>query len=581
MRKLEFFAALSLAAITVLGLAVAIVSSQDTALPDTVSGIILDANGEPTQAIVQVRGTPNQIETAGDGLFELSDIGGTQPVTITAWSEGHYIGWATLDPTAPDLVTDNIEINLVALPQTDNYEYDWFSAEGVDGSAACGLCHREYEEWRLDQHSQSAVNHRFLSVYTGTDINGEMGQPVQWGSNGYPQLPDPDLPYTGPGFVPDNPGGRAGNCTSCHVPMVSKLPNNQNCTWSGCHTNLTIERATDFLKFPGTPLSARGHALEGISCDFCHKVVDVVIDPETGRPPPDMPGILSMRLLRPVDEDHQVFFGNLIDAPTGDSYLPLLSESQFCAACHYGVFGGVMGVGTMTGGLPIYNSFGEWLDSPYSDPVTGQTCQDCHMPPSDQNWFVFAERGGLKRDHVTLHNHAMLGASSEELLQNTVTMENSVQRVGDELQLQVSLTNTEAGHHVPTDHPSRSLILVVEALNADGQPLDLVAGSVNPDFSGDYGGLPGKTFALILRDEWTGEVPTIAVWREMSLVEDTRLAALATDTTDYTFAVPADADVTINVTLLYRRAFYDLMQQKGWNDPDILMEHETIHVPAN
>ena len=45
-----------------------------------------------------------------------------------------------------------------------------------------------------------------------------------------------------------------------------------------------------------------------------------------------------------------------------------------------GVFGGVVGAGHVTGGVEIDNSYGEWLDSPYSDPKTGQTCQDCHMP---------------------------------------------------------------------------------------------------------------------------------------------------------------------------------------------------------
>jgi hypothetical protein len=124
------------------------------------------------------------------------------------------------------------------------------------------------------------------------------------------------------------------------------------------------------------------------------------------------------------------------------------------------------------------------------------------------------------------------------------------------------------------------MILVVEALDADGQLLTLNQGSVNPDYSGDYGGLPGKTFAKVLRDDWTGEMPTGAVWRPVTIVEDTRLAALATDTTSYVFDAPTGEAITVNVRLVFRRAFYELMQQKGWNDPDILMEHETIQLPA-
>jgi hypothetical protein len=104
---------------------------------------------------------------------------------------------------------------------------------------------------------------------------------------------------------------------------------------------------------------------------------------------------------------------------------------------------------------------------------------------------------------------------------------------------------------------------------------------LNPAYSGNYGGLPGKTFAKILKDNATGEMPTSAFWRPTTIVEDSRLAAMTTDTTQYTFDAPAGKVVTINVRLIYRRAFYQLEQQKGWNDPDILMAHATLQVPGN
>ncbi len=107
-----------------------------------------------------------------------------------------------------------------------------------------------------------------------------------------------------------------------------------------------------------------------------------------------------MELLRPKDDSQQVFLGTLVDVPRRDSYLPLLSESQFCAGCHFGVFGGVVGMGEVKDGTVIYNSYGEWLSSPYSDPKTGKTCQQCHMPVSTEKWFVFPEKGGLVRNDV-------------------------------------------------------------------------------------------------------------------------------------------------------------------------------------
>jgi hypothetical protein len=564
------------------GFVVAMVSSQANlpALPPSVSGVVIGDSGPLAGAIVQIQGSPDQTQTAENGMFTLNGIEGTSPIVITAWSEGYYIGWSELDPNSPDWEgSDAIHITLRSLPQNDNSEYHWYSFEGVDGSAACGLCHREYTEWQADQHSLAAVNGRFLTMYTGKDINGQEGQSLARGSDGIPLPPDPNQPYTGPGFMRDNPG-RAGNCATCHTPVASKLPNDMNCSWSGCHTSQTVEFSNGILKFASSPVNLTGDAAEGISCEFCHKIGDVILDPETKLPFADKPGILSMRLYRPEEDDQQVFFGTLVDVARQDSYLPLLSESEFCAGCHFGILGGVVGNDMVTGGVLIYSSYSEWLDSPYSDPETGQTCQDCHMPESDANWFVFPERGGLTRDHVSLSNHTMLGAGDESLLQNSVTMTTNTRRTGDQVEVEVSITNDRTGHHIPTDVPIRSMILVVELFDREGKTLALTEGPVNPDYSGDYGGMPGKTFAKVLKDDWTGETPTGAFWRPVTIVEDTRIAALATDTSSYTFAA-SDGEVTVNVRLVFRRAFSELAEQKGWTDPDILMEHETLQLPAN
>jgi hypothetical protein len=548
-------------------------------LPPIVSGIVVNADDIPVEAaIVQIQTRPEQLETAADGAFSFSGIAGTTPIVITAWAEGHYIGWVTVNPSAADYIGgDNLRITLRALPAGDNNEYTWFEEEGVRGSASCGLCHREYTEWQLDSHAQTASNIRFLTMYTGNDVNGNVGQTTQWNADGEVMPLDPNLPDYGPGFKLDN-YGRAGSCAACHTPLASTAPTNTNCAWSGCHTDLTIERSNGVIGRAGSPLSMS--AAEGISCEFCHKVSDVFIDRKTGLPYPDMPGIMSVRLSRPRTDDQQVFFGTLVDVTRNDSYLPLLSESQFCASCHFGVFGGVVGMQRVADGTTIYNSYGEWLNSPYSDPENETTCQDCHMPVSDANWFVFPEREGHTRDYVDLHNHTMPG-TTEDMLQNAVTLEATAERTGDEIQVEVNITNDKTGHNVPTDAPIRSMILVVEVRDIDGNVLEMSAGSVNPDFSGDYGGLPGKTFALVLRDEWTGTYPTAAFWREVSVVEDTRLAPMATDTTNYTFAATDSEYVRVHVQLLFRRAFYDLARQKGWSDPDIVMEATMIELDVD
>lgn len=542
-----------------------------------VSGTIVDALGPVGGAIIQAHGEPTQTLAAPNGAFSLGGLVASKPITLTAWAAGHYVGWTIVEPAAPNWNGGaGITITLKLLPEKDNHEYPWFSFEGVKGSASCGLCHREYVEWQADAHSQAATNSRFISVYTGKDVRGRENQLVQWSTKGTALPPDPSKPYYGPGFQGDNPG-RAGNCATCHTPVASKTPNRTNCGWSGCHTDLTIERSKGIIDPHTIPLPTSGEGLEGITCDFCHKIGEVTLDSKTRLPPPDMPGILSYRLYRP-EEGQQIFFGTLVDVPRRDSYLPLLAQSEYCAPCHYGVFGGVVGTGTVTSGTVIYNSYGEWLDSPYSDPKTGRTCQQCHMPVSPAKWFVFPERGGLTRDWAELHDHRMPGAADEKLLQNSVTMTTTAQHTGDQLQVEVRIVNDQTGHHIPTDAPMRQMILVVEATDAAGKALTLHQGPVNPAWAGDLAQRPGKTFMKVLKDEWTGETPTAAYWRPVSIVEDTRLAALAADTTRYTFALPTGQAAQVKARLIFRRNYQALMKQKGFTDPDVLMEEVTLQV---
>jgi len=312
-----------------------------------------------------------------------------------------------------------------------------------------------------------------------------------------------------------------------------------------------------------------------VFCEFCHKIGEVHVDPITGLPNPDLPGVLSMRLYRP-DEGQQLFFGPFDDVARRVSYLPLQEQSQFCASCHFGAFWGVV----------MYNSFGEWLDSPYSDPVTGRTCQSCHMPSVAYDYFVYPEQGGLHRDPARILSHTMPGALDEAFLQTTAEVEIEAVREGDALAVTVRVTNTGAGHHIPTDNPLRNVILLVSAADADGNPLAFVEGATIPEWGGVgdpaqgyYAGLPGVLYAKVLADFYTGETPTYAYWRQTRLVSDNRIPALATDESHYRFALPEGAgEITVSARLLLRRAFIELMDLKNWNIPDIPMAYVTLAV---
>lgn len=564
-------------AFVLVGRGIAMFAPPPDSISPVVSGKVSGPDGLMAGAVVQVRGTPITAVTNEKGQFSISGLTGNQPIILTAWSPGYYIGSFKVEPGGLVWATGKgAFIKMKPHYQTDNFKYDWFDFEGVQGSASCGLCHREYPEWQADAHSQSAVNPRFIAIYRGSDVAGNEGTLTSYNTDGTIREKEAGQSDFGPGYRLDNPQ-RAGNCATCHTPMAAKIPNQNNCGWSGCHTDLTSEHARGSIDYGVLPVSLSGDAAEGISCDFCHKIGEVHLDAETGLPRADMPGILSYRLYRPT-EGNQVFFGTLIDMPRRDTYLPLLERSEYCAPCHYGVFGGVVGHGTVTGGTLIYNSYGEWLESPYANEETGQTCQDCHMPHVEEKFTVFAERGGITRDYFDFHNHTMPGAADSNLLQNSVSLTAEPVRSGGELSVSVTVTNDQTGHHVPTDAPMRQMILVVQALDENGKALKTLSGPLNPEWAGNFAGMPGKTFMKVLRDEMTGEMPTAAYWRPVTIAEDTRLAALASDTTRYVFDLPAGQAAQVKVSLVFRRNYQTLMEQKGFTDADILMEEVLLQV---
>ena len=62
------------------------------------------------------------------------------------------------------------------------------------------------------------------------------------------------------------------------------------------------------------------------------------------------------------------------------------------------------------------------------------------------------------------------------------------------------------------------------------------------------------------------------------MLSDNRIAAGATDRSTYTFAAPAEGKGTVDVKLLFRRAFKQLADEKGWSDPDVVMQHKVLRL---
>jgi hypothetical protein len=504
---------------SVIGLALLLngVAAQPSA---AVSGIVIDEDGPVAGAIVRQQTTENATTSGADGSFTLIDLPEGMTVTVTAWDEGYYPGGAEV--AAPQ---SGITITLVPHPVGDNPDHEWYtSMPDPEDPIGCGHCMVAFPQWVTNAHGTSATNQRFLSLYNGTDLSGTL--------------------HLGGGYKDDFPG-TAGNCATCHAPGA----------------------ATDEDAFTTDLNALVGVEREGVFCDFCHKVADVYLNPATGLPYNNAPGVTSIQLNRPPSDTH-MFYGPFDDVTRRVSYLELEKKSQFCAPCHHFGFWGT----------PIYESFREWLESPY--PAQGIECQTCHMAPTGVDYFVYPENGGLIRNPALIASHLQPGAADEALLQNTVNMDLRARQAGGTIRVTAVITNTEAGHHVPTDFPGRHMILTMGAADAEGQALAQTDGPTVPDWGGPQAGIPGKAFAKVLRDVASGEAPVVSYWKQTVIVSDNRIPALGSDASTVTFAAPGAGDaITVTAQLLLRRAFHDTISARGWDTPDIVMEERMVSLP--
>ena len=498
----------------------------------TVSGVVVGENGLPIAgATVRIQATQNATTTAADGTFTLSDVAEGETVTVSAWKDLYYC--AKVEGVVPP--AENIQLQLDLYQTDDNPDHPWMPPISDDPTVmTCGFCKPDVTAiWLKNAHAGAGTNPRFFSMYNGTDTTGTV--PVA------------------PGYVDDFPG-TAGICATCHAPGAA----------------IDAPYTTDMNALSGADEF-------GIHCDFCHKTAAVYLDPATQLPYDNAPGVLSMDVRRPFhDRDHvELFFGTFDDdnVPSEDTKLPLISESAFCATCHQFSFWGT----------PIYQSYREWLESPYAE--RDVTCQDCHMPaPSVLDGETLTrvatpETGGVERDPMTINAHTQPGAADVELLQDTVELALSAELADDgSIIAEISIKNTKAGHHVPTDYPGRQMILIVQAIDAEEEPLPLVDGPILPDWCGDQAALPGVAYAKVLRDVETGESPVVNYWKQTMIESDNRLAAFEVDETTYRFEGGA-GPVTVRATILFRRLFQALADAKGWGMPDILMEEAQLTLP--
>lgn len=208
-------------------------------------------------------------------------------------------------------------------------------------------------------------------------------------------------------------------CLRCHVPLL----NQRREVVRGYNEELLSRPTTD----PNPRFEPTLEA-EGVGCAACH-VRDGHVWGHRTLPPGQAPHV-SIR--------H-----------------PEYSGADFCASCHQLTWPG-------TEEKPLYNTHGEWLASAWSE--AGVLCQDCHMP------LTLGVVGGTR---TAAHpSHQIVGKSDDKMLSRAVTVlvgpTPPVLQRGTELNVQVRVLNTGAGHYFPTGNPHAWIELRVRCEGVEG-----------------------------------------------------------------------------------------------------------------
>ena len=516
-------------------------------------GRVISEYGPVENARVRIAGEEDFTLTDRQGYYELQSayIPGSRLI-VTAGKEGWFNNGQLTNRSG--LVRD-IFLNPVFLNDHPGYRFI--------SPVTCSRCHvnltRYYDQSKM---AHTTSNPKVLDMYYGTDA-----------------LLRPGI---GPGYRLDNPTSD-GNCTTCHAPSVAgNVPYSQD--------------LTDVLRSPRTEW-------DGISCDYCHKIRNVIKD----KTKPSGTAAVQERQ-SPARGNSILVFGPYDDVsapPMAASYNPVFDQGKFCSVCHNHFkklekdktwdAGKVYSASELNGfgledntTLPIQTTYREWKQwqdqLPADDSNKGKKCQDCHMSwrkemlPYDNYVVDGSARNmwGTYRSPNNIRPHHFDGGT-ETQLKTALSLELEGEIVGNKLSINAYITNTNGGHWVPTGETMRSVMLLLKVTDSSGKTLKLIEGSRLPDWSGtgdiaagNYARLPGAVFARVLGDD-NGNL-NVPFWNATRVVSDTRIRPKKTVTLKFEYALDDPADEpTAEASLIYRPAIKLLAEVKNWNVNDILI----------
>ncbi len=488
--------------------------------------MVVDETGAPLQeARVGIKGVASTRQSTNElGLAIVRFMGRDAPVaqTFVAGRRGHRSG--TYVHLAEDLPFPGspgpLPVTIVCqrLDLEDHANYEWVHPapdSHPDDAMACGTCHTwQFDEWVGSRHARMADN-------------GLVAFVAKQQAEHAPDAPD--------------------DCRGCHQPAS--------------------------IKEGDTTLYRPRGVMAGAHCDFCHKVSHVSDVRESGalgalglsRPDPEV-------LSRPGAIQHA--FGSVPDATyawMGASYNPLYAASHYCGGCH-------QGGGRWREGVPAkLDTFEEWRKWAAGEAQSGRSaasCQDCHMRSGttvDKEGDVLDQLAwdALHRSKEVVHSHRFQGrepAFAARALDLQIEKRHDAEN--DEWEITVSITNTGAGHRIPTGTWTKHVVVGVWAKRGDtwlpllgGDQVTLVNPAEEPPVevglaAGDYRNPAGLVLGVRAPDSM---VPWLrpafyGPWSPESL-EDTRLQPRETRTAVCRFpAGGTDEEPTVEVRVVHRRS---------------------------
>ncbi|MBW2240038.1 MAG: hypothetical protein JRF39_13645, partial [Deltaproteobacteria bacterium] len=248
----------------------------------TIRGRVISEYGPVENARVRVAGTETFVLTDRQGNFELpTERLAGKKLWVTAGKEG----WFNNAQVAPPSGRMN-DIFLYPIYLNDRPDYRFISP------VTCSRCHVKLTRyWDKSKMAHTTSNPKILDMYYGRDA-----------------LQNKNV---APGYRLDNPDSE-GNCVVCHAPSVAA--------------------SRSWTKDLETALWSARTEWDGISCDYCHKVRNVISDKT--RPSGKRP--VLERQTAAKGSSIMVFgpYDDVVVPPMGASYSSIYDKGRFCSTCH-------------------------------------------------------------------------------------------------------------------------------------------------------------------------------------------------------------------------------------------------------